>query len=81
MASDSPVTDHALLRWIERQYGLDVEAMRDELHEMTRSSVAACAVGCPAGDLWAVIERGRVVTVVQNKPSTFSRIKNRQMHR
>ncbi len=26
-----PITDHAVLRWIERRYGIDVEAEREKI--------------------------------------------------
>lgn len=37
MMSEFPqVTDHAVLRYLERVYGIDVEAFRDELREIAR---------------------------------------------
>lgn len=74
--SSAHVTDHALVRWMQRQYGLDVEAMRTELADMTRSTALSMATGCKAGDLWAVIQNGRVVTVLDEKPSNQARVSN-----
>jgi hypothetical protein len=64
------VCDHALLRFIERVGGLDVEAMRRHLSEsLDRAVVAAEAIGCReivvvADDNKYVIVKGRVITVL-----------------
>jgi hypothetical protein len=38
------VTDHAVLRWLERVYGVDIEAVRQQM--MTPGLAAAPAIGC-----------------------------------
>lgn len=31
--ADAPVTDHAVIRWLERKHGLDIQAMRRDIYE------------------------------------------------
>lgn len=67
------VCDHALLRFIERVGGLDVEGMRRHLAEsLDRAVVAADAIGCrdlivvADGNKYVVV-KGCVVTVLDGK--------------
>lgn len=62
------VTDHALLRYLERRVGIDVEALRCELGHRVDAAVAghrgACAVNIE-GLQFRLTEEGVVVTVVK----------------
>lgn len=62
------ITEHALLRWIERRHGIDIEAMRLELQELVEPYVAVRAAHAPLGGLYAVIRDTRVTTVTPTKP-------------
>ncbi|WP_333822840.1 hypothetical protein [Pinisolibacter sp.] len=58
-----PVTDHAVLRWLERVEGFDVEALRAEIGRAGAVGVehGAGVVVVPGGKL--IVYEGRVVTV------------------
>jgi hypothetical protein len=64
------VSDHALVRFLERAGGLDVEGLRASLGaSLSRAGAAAKAIGAgefavKADGLVYVIERGVVVTVL-----------------
>jgi hypothetical protein len=59
------VTDHALLRYLERVRGLDVEALKEEI--LTPGIVAAVKAGATAvklNGITLVVANGRIVTVL-----------------
>lgn len=63
--SRSPVTDHALLRWMERVKGVDLDAIRAEI--ATPDICAAIAAGARSVVTHGhtlVIENGVVITVL-----------------
>jgi hypothetical protein len=66
------VSDHALVRFLERAGGLDVESLRASLGaSLSRAGKAAKAIGAgefavKADGLVYVIERGVVVTVLSD---------------
>lgn len=65
------VTDHALVRFLERAGGLDVESLRASLGaSLARAGKAAKAIGADeftvkVDGLLYVIERGVVVTILE----------------
>ncbi|MDE2096607.1 MAG: hypothetical protein KGL39_05115 [Patescibacteria group bacterium] len=61
-------SDHAVLRWMERQYGIDVGKYRRDLEALVLPYVAARAMYAPVGDLWAVLDGAKIVTVNSDKP-------------
>lgn len=72
------VTDHALVRYLERVHGVDVEAFRDALR--SEVSEIAIAAGAAIGGQYAV-KRGRhafvcegdtVITVLHRRGSTLT---------
>jgi len=65
-----PVTDHAVLRWIERAGGVDVEALRDWLSRECAPFVAAKATGAKIGEVYAVFKDGKVITILPRAPGT-----------
>lgn len=63
------VSDHALLRWLERHHGLDVEHFRRELADIAQPAVDIRATTAPLPDgLWLLIKESTVVTVSPGKP-------------
>jgi hypothetical protein len=61
------VSDHAVLRYIERIYGLDVDAVR---HHIAREVSAAAALGATTvrvGGVSYVIRGGVVVTAINGR--------------
>jgi len=62
------ITDHALLRYIERVHGIDVEAMKSWLlNDAVKSAVVSGAASCIQDGLKFVIKGSSVVTVVPTK--------------
>lgn len=60
------VTDHALVRYMERVLGMDTEGLRDTIltAEQKAQAVALQAVKIPLGEnVYAVVKGGRVVTI------------------
>lgn len=63
------ISDHALIRWLERQYGMDLQPYRRELADLVEPYVAIKARhACVAPGLYATICDGVVTTVLPNKP-------------
>lgn len=61
------VTDHALLRYMGRHKGIDVEAMRDELRQMAEAATPAKDGEHHwhnSGVLMAIGSKGQVITVL-----------------
>ncbi|ODN71197.1 hypothetical protein [Methylobrevis pamukkalensis] len=61
------VADHAVLRWLERVAGLDVEAVRMHLAGRAMTAVELGAISTTLDGVRLVIEGGTVVTVVRTK--------------
>lgn len=58
------VTDHAVLREVERVHGIDVEAIRRHIAHRVRHAVAAGAAGLASEGHRYIIRSGKVVTVL-----------------
>lgn len=67
------VTDHAIIRYLERRQGVDIEAIRNTLREAVEPNITALNVDngtFPLTDkAFAVVEKRRIVTVVVKKDS------------
>lgn len=64
------ITDHALLRWLERAYGMDFTAQRQELADLCAPYVAIRARhACVGVGLYATIVDGTVTTVLPERPT------------
>lgn len=59
------ITDHAVLRYVERQLGIDVEALRTEIGRKVDAAVEAGACGVIVGGVEYRIEGISVVTVLK----------------
>ncbi|SEG64445.1 hypothetical protein [Bosea lathyri] len=57
------VTDHALVRWLERHHGLDTEAFRQELADLAQPFADVKARNGKVGNLYLIMDGDRVVTV------------------
>jgi len=67
-ASAVYITDHAILRYLERGYGLDVEAVRDEMVSAARPAVDFGAPVVICHGVRLIIQDGcRVVTVLPKR--------------
>lgn len=73
------VTDHCLVRYLQRAMGLDVEMVRAHIMAICGGAAAFGATAVRAEGLKFEIVRGRVVTVVpdQQGPSKTTRERNR----
>lgn len=61
------VSDHAVVRWLERVRGIDIEAVRAEILDQGREQWAAegaVYVRVPALGVSLVAEQGRIITIV-----------------
>lgn len=67
------VSDHALVRWIERGHGIDLEDVREELAGALRSHHDMGCSNIPVGGMWAVVRNDVVITVVMDKPALDQR--------
>ena len=56
------VTDHAVLRYIERAHGVDVEAIRAHIAETARIGVEHRAKAVISGGVKFILKGGRVIT-------------------
>ncbi|HAW49182.1 MAG TPA: hypothetical protein DCX34_18445 [Roseovarius sp.] len=64
-----PVTDHAVLRYLERAEGVDVEGIRRMIGRRVDRAVEMGACGIQADGLTFRLEQGVVVTVYEtNRP-------------
>ena len=62
------VTDHALVRWLERARGIEMEDIRAELAENARPFAKIGAMHAEVGGLWLVFDGVKLVTVTPEKP-------------
>lgn len=72
------VSDHALLRFLERAGGCDVEALRDAVAQsLHRAHIAATSIGAQeyliTADGLSFVVRGDVVTTMLLEPSVLGR--------
>ncbi|GAB6842345.1 hypothetical protein HNR00_003554 [Methylorubrum rhodinum] len=58
------ITDHALLRWLERIHGIDVEGFREKLREEAVASLVAYGDLREADTGTFVVDNGVVITVL-----------------
>lgn len=63
------ITDRALIRWLERMHGIDMEAHRAKLAEVARPFAKIGAMHAEVGGLWLVFDGPKLVTVTPEKPS------------
>lgn len=69
-ASPAPsITEHALLRWLERRHGLDIDVFREEILldggpalRAALNAGATCRVR--AGDYMFAVKGGRLITIL-----------------
>lgn len=63
MTKRNPVTDHAVLRYLERVAGVDVEAIRDRIHRDIKEPLAAGASGVISNGIAYRFKNGKLVSV------------------
>lgn len=59
------VSDHAVLRWLQRRYGIDVEGERIKIETLTKVSRALGAKAHSIDGVTFVLREGYVVTTLE----------------
>jgi len=72
-----PVTDHAVLRYLERVEGVDVEGIRRMIGRRVDRAVAMGACGVQADGVTFRLERGVVVTVSETHRPERGRVRRK----
>lgn len=67
MSAASRVTDHAVLRWLERFAHVDVEAVRAAIDAETRDALSAGATRLKVNGAEYRMRDGKVVTVMPSQ--------------
>jgi hypothetical protein len=62
------VSDHALVRYLERAKGVSLDHLREELQLKVLAKAGKDATGCFVDGLWFVITNGVVVTAMTAPP-------------
>ena len=62
------ITDHALVRWLERVHGTDMEKYRAELAKLAEPYVRMKCQHAEIGGVWFVFDGALLVTVVPTQP-------------
>jgi len=70
------ISDHALLRWMERVQGVNVALVRDQLEKVAQPFVDAKVKHAFAGGVWLVFHDDRLVTVTPTKPVRDAHVKH-----
>lgn len=70
------ISDHALVRWLERVHGIDMEWWRGVLAEIAQPYADAKVKHAFAGGVWLVFHDDRLVTVTPTKPTRDAYVKH-----
>ena len=71
------VTDHAVLRYIERRHGIDVDALRSHIATLAVTGVEHGASAVVTEGVRIVLRGQTVVTVLDKRMVAFPREENR----
>lgn len=63
------ISDHALVRWLERVQGLDMEAHRARLAEIAQPYADMKVKHAFVGGVWLVFHDDKLVSVTPTKPA------------
>ncbi len=63
MKKSLPTTDHAVLRYLERIAAIDIEAIRQRIHDDAHQALASGAAGITVNGIAYRIQGGFVITV------------------
>lgn len=70
------ITDHALVRWLERARGIDLELLRKQLAEIAQPYVDLKVKHACVGGVWLVFHENKLVTVTPDRPDVASLVRN-----
>lgn len=65
--TDITITDHALVRYLERAMGLNLDTARWRIQHAVREAAEAGASSVRVDGLTYVLQGGRVVTIIDGK--------------
>lgn len=68
------ITDHAVLRWIERRYGVDVEGEREKIRRIATPYLAMKNIIVKRDGLKFCIRDGHLVTILLGDMVTTTRL-------
>lgn len=66
------ITDHALVRWLERVHGFDMDKFRGDLATVAAPYAAAKVKHAEVGGVCLVFEGQTLITVTPDKPDLHS---------
>lgn len=72
--NDILVTDHALLRWLERAHDLDIEEMRQRLAKIAQPYADLRVAEAEIGGLYFVFRDDKLITVKPNPTKHFRHV-------
>lgn len=75
---DQEVSDHAVLRELERVHGVDVEGVRKDIARKVRRGLDQGAVGVLVDGLRYILRQGVVVTVLRGPRSAAVEARKRE---
>ena len=70
------ISDHALVRWLERVHGIDMEWWRGVLAEIAQPYADMRVKHAFVGGVWLVFHDDRLVTVTPTKPARDALVKH-----
>lgn len=70
------ISDHALVRWLERVEGLDMEAHRAKLAEIAQAYADLKVKHAFVGGVWLVFQDNVLVTVTPERPDAYAKVKH-----
>jgi hypothetical protein len=74
------VSDHAVLRWLERRYGFDVEGERKKIDGFCDAALRAGAKVVKVEGVQFVLKNGRVITTLDGDMATTPRYDKQRLH-
>lgn len=60
----SSITDHALLRWLERVHGINIDFFRQQLLDETRDYITTGAATVRKDGIVYIFKNGKLITVL-----------------
>lgn len=70
------ITDHALIRWLTRVQGVDMEGLRAVLAELAEPYAKLKVQHAEIGGFWFVFDGPKLVTVQESRPDFRQRHKH-----
>lgn len=62
------ITDHVIIRWLERVHGIDLTRFREEIAVAVQPFIDLRAQHAVHGPFWIQLDGAKVITVLEHKP-------------